>query len=526
MRRIRKRKGSISVLLTCSEKRVWATRFLMGCPWEVIAWGPPDVCREAVGAAIREVARIESLMSFFDPASEIVRINRYAGRGWIPVSPEVCGVVAEGLRYAQWTAGAFDPASGALKDLWGFGPEGSPEAPPEPSRIREMVRAGGYRRVRVDERNSMVAMEEAGVRLDLGGIGKGYAVDRAAAVLTAHGVRKGWVSCGSAGFALDPPPGWAGWGVGIQDPGRPDRVARVIMIRNRAFATSGTYEQGRVWNGKRITHIHDPRTGCPVSGSAGVTVTAPTAMMADAFSTAALVLGKGPGIRFLEGWNGVEGCFMEEDPEGGELSLTTTPGWGAGAGTKGMDRRRFLLGLAAAIGFLMIGPPRAGGEVLMMAEDTLRSIFPESREFRKEIVTLTADQKDQAYGIMGRRMDEETYTFYKAIGPDPVGVAGYGVVLDVIGKERPITFLVGVSPQGRIIGLEVLIYRESEGSEIRSSRFRRQFTGKSIAAPLRMGSDIHGITGATLSSRSAAYAVKKGLALTRVVYGVGAEKGS
>ncbi|MBI4715735.1 MAG: FAD:protein FMN transferase [Nitrospirae bacterium] len=499
-----------------------AARFLMGGPWEVIAWGPPDVCREAVGAAIQEVARIESLMNFFDPASEIVRINRHAGRGWIPVSPEVCGVVAEGLRYAQWTAGAFDPASGALKDLWGFGPEGSPEAPPEPSRIREMVRAGGYRRVRVDERSSGLMIEGPGVQLDLGGIGKGYAVDRAAEVLMAHGVRKGWVSCGSSGFALDPPPGGDGWRVGIRDPGRPDRVARVITIRNRAFATSGTYEQVRGWNGRRFTHVHDPRTGYPITGTAGVTVTAPTAMMADAISTAALVLGREAGSRFLAERKGVEGCFVEDREEGG-LSVTTTPGWGGVP--VGMDRRRFLLGLAAAIGFLMIAPPRAGGEVLMMAEDALRSIFPESREFRKEIVTLTADQKDQAYGILGRRMDEETYTFYKTIGPDPVGVAGYGVALDVIGKERPITFLVGVSPQGRIIGLEVLIYRESEGSEIRSSRFRRQFTGKSIESPPRLGSDIHGITGATLSSRSAAYAVKKGLALIRVVYGVGAEKG-
>ena len=182
--------------------------------------------------------------------------------------------------------------------------------------------------------------------------------------------------------------------------------------------------------------------------------------------------------------------------------------------------------MLAALGLLALRPLSAVGTVYLTEEEALRRIFPEGRGFRKETVTLTTEQKERVHNFLGRKIEEDAYPFYRALGGDPEATIGYGVVLEVIGKERPITFLVVVSPEARIVGLEVLAYRESQGSEIRSKRFMKQFIGKTVEAPLKLGRDIDGISGATLSSRSTAYAVKKALALTQAVYGLRAEGGA
>jgi Na+-translocating ferredoxin:NAD+ oxidoreductase RnfG subunit len=118
---------------------------------------------------------------------------------------------------------------------------------------------------------------------------------------------------------------------------------------------------------------------------------------------------------------------------------------------------------------------------------------------------------------LGGKIRETRYAVW--IGSRQGAPVGYGVVLDITGKEQPITFMVAVSPDGSIIGIEVLIYRESQGSDIRSARFMRQFTGKTLDAPLKLNRDIDSISGATLSSRSTTHAAKKALALVDVVYG-------
>jgi Na+-translocating ferredoxin:NAD+ oxidoreductase RnfG subunit len=132
-------------------------------------------------------------------------------------------------------------------------------------------------------------------------------------------------------------------------------------------------------------------------------------------------------------------------------------------------------------------------------------------------VNLAPAQKERVETILEKKLKEETYPFWIAKkGGTPIG---YAVLLDVIGKERPITFMIAVGPERRVTGVEVLIYRESQGSEIRSGRFIGQFIDKTLSAPLTLGRDVDAISGATLSSRSTAYAVKKALALVEVVYG-------
>jgi len=148
--------------------------------------------------------------------------------------------------------------------------------------------------------------------------------------------------------------------------------------------------------------------------------------------------------------------------------------------------------------------------------------MPEGSKVRQETIKLTSVQKEQVEKLLGSGIREDAYTVW--IGEKDDEPAGYAVILDVIGKERPITFMVAVSPEGKVSGLEVLVYRESRGSEIRSKRFMKQFVEKTIAAPLMLGRDVDSISGATLSSRSTAHAAKKALALVNVVYGNGTQK--
>lgn len=493
----------------------------------IIAHGPPDHARRAIDAAFHEIERIESLLSRFRPDSEIARINRGIGPREMTVDPEVGRVIAKALRYAARTGGAFDPTAGALSRLWGFGPDGPRSAPPNAEEIGSALERVSYRHLLVDEEASRLVIGRHGIELDLGAVGKGYAVDRAVAVLKSHGIDRGWVSCGSTGYALGAPTGQEGWRIGIRDPRRPDRLIRTVRIRDRAVATSGAYEQFLTSDGKRYGHICDPRTGRTAAGPDGITVFALTATEADILSTAAFVLGPKDGRAFLESQADVEGCFVKE--EDGDLSFEATPGWEEvieGGLQDGLDRRRFLAGLLAAFGLLVLKPSGSAGAVYLTEEEAVRQIFPEGRQFARETVTLTAEQKAGVGERVGKRIEEETYTVYRITVNDPGLPIGYGVVLDVIGKERPITFMIGVNPQARIIGIEVLIYRESQGSEIRSKRFMKQFIGKTVEAPLKLGRDIDGISGATLSSRSTAYAVKKALALTQVVYGLSVENHS
>jgi Na+-translocating ferredoxin:NAD+ oxidoreductase subunit G len=121
--------------------------------------------------------------------------------------------------------------------------------------------------------------------------------------------------------------------------------------------------------------------------------------------------------------------------------------------------------------------------------------------------------------MLGKRVREKGYTFF--IGKKNKEPIGYAIILHMTGKERPITFMVAINPDGTVRAVEVLVYRESQGFEIRSTRFMQQFEGKTIQSPLKTGRDIDVITGATLSSRSATYVVKKALALGKVFYGIG-----
>jgi Na+-translocating ferredoxin:NAD+ oxidoreductase RnfG subunit len=214
---------------------------------------------------------------------------------------------------------------------------------------------------------------------------------------------------------------------------------------------------------------------------------------------------------------GFEGMMVSDDR--GRLAAIATEGWKAldARRIRGVvSRRQFVIGALAALAWLIVRPPLGEAVVYLSREEALKVLMPVAEQVREETVTLTDAQRERLFSLLGSRVRDRAVTFW--IGLQGDRPASYATVLEVIGKEQPITFMVAVSPEGAVQAVEVLAYRESQGSEIRSTRFMRQFTGKTLAAPLKLGRDIDSISGASLSSRSTAYAVKKALALVDVVY--------
>jgi thiamine biosynthesis lipoprotein len=232
---------------------------------------------------------VDSLMSNWSDKSDVAHINRDAGSGPTPIHPEVATVVAAALEVSRDTRGAQDITVEPLVRLWGF-LGGTPRVP-SADEIKAVLPRVGSDKVRFDRAASTIAFTRPDVRIDLGGIAKGYAVDQAAAVLARAGVSNALVDLTGNMRAIGHAAGHQGWVVGVRDPsGRRPHLVRV-RLDDQAISTSGNYEQFVSAQGKRYGHIIDPRTGWPASGVASVTVVSASAMTCDAWDTGLFVLG-------------------------------------------------------------------------------------------------------------------------------------------------------------------------------------------------------------------------------------------
>lgn len=478
-----------------------------------------DHCQQAMNAAFTEVLRIEGLLSPFKPDSELSRINRTAPYGPVKADPEVIALIQQALAFAHLTQGALDLTITPLMKLWSFRNQENLAAPPTAEQIQRTLRFVGYPKVIVDVDHSTVGYLSEGVEIEFGSMGKGYAIDRAVQVLKNYGISQALVSFGSSTYALGCPPGKEGWGVAIRHPRNRETAISVVTLKDCAISTSGDCEQSISLNGRRYSHILDPRNGHPVSEMRSVSVISSSTLESDAFSTAAFVMGPEEGLEFLERRFNVEGSMAKQEGDG-KVQWFQTTGWmefdPKSRSHSSLERRKFLAGLLAISGYLMLRPRRGYAIIYLTRQEALQKLIPQADSFLEEVIALTPSQREEVQELLGNRVKETSLTFWMAQkSGTPVG---YAVLLDVIGKEQPITFMVGVSPEGAVLGVEVLTYRESQGSEIRSTGFMKQFVSKTLNAPLKLGRDIHSISGATLSSRSTAYAVKKALALVQVVY--------
>jgi thiamine biosynthesis lipoprotein ApbE len=297
---------------------VEASRMLMACLYAIDAYAGTDeqTLRRTLEAALDEVDRIDRLMSHYKPDSPLSRINREAGRHPVPVDPELFGFIKRSLRYSEESDGAFDITVGPLMKAWGFfGGEGHLPSASELTAARQRL---GASHVILNENDLTIRFDTEGVQLDLGGIAKGYAVDRVVAILRARHVDAALVSAGgSTIYGLGAPPGTDGWRVEIQDPRDARKVAREVTLRNRSLSVAGSSEKSFEANGIRYSHIMDPRTGRPVQGLLSVATLTDTGTDGDALDDALFVLGPSKSAAYLKRYPNTEAFFFVPDAGGG-----------------------------------------------------------------------------------------------------------------------------------------------------------------------------------------------------------------
>ncbi len=294
-------------------------RSMMGTSIEMVVCGAGrEVSEKAVEKAYGEVKRIETKLSVYRKETKLSEINRAAGARRVEVDEEMYRLIEASKRFSLLSGGAFDITVQCLADLWDFGGPGFHV--PLPSRVESRLDRVDYRKIRLRAKDSTVFLEKEGMAISLGGIAKGYAVDRAVAILRKSGIPGGIVSAGGDLFAYGRKENGDVWQVGVRNPRAHDRNIGVLPVSNMAVATSGDYERYRVFDGKRYHHIIDPRTGYPSEGCMSVTVVTDRTMTADALATAVFVLGPQEGMALLERLPQVEGIIVDQ---GGKITTST-----------------------------------------------------------------------------------------------------------------------------------------------------------------------------------------------------------
>lgn len=261
-------------------------------------------------AALQWVADFEARYSRFLPDSLISRINENAGLGWIETDPETDRIFALCDEAHFLTRGIFEPTALPLIRLWNW--KATPPEIPGGAAIAAALKKVGWRKVQ--RAPGKIFLPEPGMSIDLGGIGKEYAVDRVAHLATQHGLTSVLVDFGQDVFAFGPPPdGRPAWHIGLENPAAPGKCWAGVAALNQAVATSGDYLRRFEVNGVRYGHIIDARTGSPVAnGCRSVSVIAPTCTLAGIFSTAAFVLGPEDGLKLIDSTPNVSGCITTE----------------------------------------------------------------------------------------------------------------------------------------------------------------------------------------------------------------------
>ena len=283
----------------------------MACAYAIVAYGADaPTLRPSVEAAFDEVDRIDRLMSHYRPESPLSRLNREAASGPVAVEPELFDFVAECLRYSRESEGAFDVTVGPLMKAWGFF-KGDGRVPDD-GELQDLRGRIGFAHVVLDGARRTIRFDRAGVELDLGGIAKGYAVDRAVDVLRRSGVSAALVSAGgSTIFGLGAPPGAKAWDVNVEDPLDARRVALTMHLKDRALSVSGSAFKSFEQDGVRYAHVMDPRTARPVPHRLSVAVLAPTGTAGDALDNAFFVLGPTGSSGYLKRLSATEIVFFE-----------------------------------------------------------------------------------------------------------------------------------------------------------------------------------------------------------------------
>ncbi|MEP7171458.1 MAG: FAD:protein FMN transferase [Bacteroidota bacterium] len=272
---------------------------LMGNRFEIsVVSYNKEWAEERIDDAVTEISRIEKLLTTFNDHSQAQEINFYAGIKPVKVDKEVFDLIQRSLRISRLTQGAFDITYGSIdKRLWNF--DTTMTSLPDEETAQKMVRLINYRNVILEEKNSTVYLKEKGMRINFGGIGKGYAADKSRDLLKQKGVTSGVVNASGDLTTWGLQPDGKEWTIGISDPYTKNTAFSFLKISNMAIATSGDYEKFAVINGKKYSHTINPKTGFPAAGIKSVTIISPYAELSDAMTTPVIVMGIQAGLNMV-----------------------------------------------------------------------------------------------------------------------------------------------------------------------------------------------------------------------------------
>jgi thiamine biosynthesis lipoprotein len=297
----------------------------MGTRFRILLYAADEqTARTASRAAFGRIAQLDACMSDYKPDSELMRLCARAGGPPVGVSDELFFVLSRAQDLARRSDGAFDVTVGPVVRLWRRARR--TQQLPDPAKLAQARALVGYKNVRLDARGHTVQLLKPGMQLDLGGIAKGYAADEALAVLQEHGVSRALVAGGGDIAASDAPPDAEGWKVAIA-PLSSDEGADGpwLLLKNAAISTSGDAEQFVVIDGKRYSHIVDPRTGLGLVGRMSATVVAKNGITADSLTKVVAVLGPEKGFPIVEGVEGASSRLVREVDKG--LRTSTSRGF-------------------------------------------------------------------------------------------------------------------------------------------------------------------------------------------------------
>ena len=302
----------VLLILPCSAQQTYKrTLKLMGSRFDISVVAQDSIeANNYIDTAINEISRIEKLISSWDANSQTSEINRQAGIKPVKVDKELFDLIHRAIGISKLTDGAFDISYASMDKLWKF--DGSMNFMPSKEKIKASVAKVGFENILLDQDNSTVFLKNEGMKIGFGAIGKGYAADKAKNLLIQKGVKAGIINASGDMNTWGMQPNGEAWKVAITNPMNKNKVFALLPITNGAVVTSGNYEKYVEFNGKRYTHIIDPRTGYPSTGIISVTVFAPKAELADALATSVFVMGKEVGLDRINQMSGIE-CIIIDD---------------------------------------------------------------------------------------------------------------------------------------------------------------------------------------------------------------------
>ena len=286
---------------------------LMGNHFEITVVAKDEKwANEKIDLAVNEMQRIEKLLTTYAADSETNLINEHAGIAPVKVSEEIIALIERAIRISSVTQGAFDISYGSVdKSLWNF--DTTMTSLPTREIAKQSVRLINYKNIIVDKKKQTVFLKEIGMRIGFGGIGKGYAAERAKLIMQAAGVESGVVNASGDLTTWGTMPSGEKWTIGIVHPEMADTIFSYMNVSGLSVATSGNYEKYVVIDGQKYSHTINPKTGLPVTGIKSVTIVSTNAEVADAMATPVMIMGIEAGLNMINQIHDIEAIVIDDN---------------------------------------------------------------------------------------------------------------------------------------------------------------------------------------------------------------------